>query len=714
MNTTLRPTNVAAAAFLVLVLVAGCAPGPSASSGPGTSGSGSSGVPVVLTGALSSRTAPLGATATVDPDSWALADRLAVPDYTADTTAALVAGLARSGIGTFADTTSTAPEQALGTAASPFELLDFQVHALAVGAWAGSSWSGAELDGVLPVPAGLTDAAPASVLLASYVAAVDSPGAALSRALMAGQDLLHPSTLRFPGVVLVLFVSDLATNGGHAAGPGPGTSPAPSQAKIGGSAQLAMAGGHSGAAGPILPAIELGSICSATTNWLQGMINRVFNALKLAEPSNFFGTIFVTVWNYAVDRLQALVQGVITTVTDAVLGSIRSVALGIAAAAEQVASILPYAVRVVATGGTAGSAFLLDSDPHQGVFTATVTAGDLPAWPAVLQDCANVAGIALPDFTAHDVPLTWGPLQASGDPLLSAVDSATTGVTDAAGQATWAFVTSVDPGDPTGELLKQLDSLPVAIHRPELDRLQDKLTAALLGPIPAVLRPFLAGLIAPAFDGLQARLNTLLDARGIGWVALIYHGKASPPPSPSASPAPSGSCNPNPVAAGSYSGTMTSVFKETITIGQGGSATGDVLATTDGTGPATLVVAADGTVTGAWTLETHESFDEIVAVKDSISIHDHRTEVFAYSGGTLIGTTCDLSLATATIKVVSCTDSLKGDCSGEPPPRGGAFTLKMGPPSSVAPGHPTWTWTYNETGGQPSVSATMTLAVSSQ
>lgn len=125
------------------------------------------------------------------------ADRLTSATYTPDTTAAMIAGLARSGIATFSDPANSILEQPVGTAASPFELLDFQTHALAVGAWAGSTWSGAELDAVLSVPTGLPDAARASVLLASYVAAVDSPGAALSRALMAGQDLAQPSTLRF-------------------------------------------------------------------------------------------------------------------------------------------------------------------------------------------------------------------------------------------------------------------------------------------------------------------------------------------------------------------------------------------------------------------------------------------------------------------------------------------------------------------------------------
>jgi hypothetical protein len=689
-------------AVIVLVFVAGCVPAAQAGA------SGAAGSIAAGQGAdLGAHVVPNGAIAPVDPADWAIADRLAAPDYTTDTTAALVAGLARSGIGTYADPASPTPEVGVAGSASPFQLLDFQAHALAVGAWAGSTWTGAELDGVLPIAPGMPDSAPASVLLASYVAAVDSPGASLSRALMGGQDLLQPSTLRFPGVVLVLFVSDLATNGGHAAGAIPAPSSGPSQAGIGGSARLAMAGGQAGAGEPILPAIELGSICSTTRNWLQGMINRVFNALKLAEPSNVFGRIFTTVWNYAVDHLQALVQGVITTVTDGVLGSIRSVAAAISVAAAQVASILPYAVRVVASGGTAASAFVLDTDPHEGVFTATVTAGDLPTWPAALQDCASVAGIALPDFTAHNVPLTWGTIQAPGDPLLARLDSATTAVTDGAGQATWGFMTSVDPGEPTGQQKTQMDSLPVAIHRPELDQLRDKLTAALLGPIPALLRPFLASLIAPAFDGLQGRLNTLLDARGTGWAALIYHDKASPEPSRPASPAPSTACG---VASGNYSGTVSSTSKETIDIGNT-NLVGNVLATSDGTGPAAIVVAADGSVSGTWSARTHLLFHEVV-MSYGAGVDDLRDEVYDSVGTSIGGPACDLSVGFGGLKIISCTDTLKGDCSDDPQPPGGAQLVEIGRPTAVTGSSVTWTWAYTETGGQPSINATFTLSVS--
>lgn len=155
-----RRLRCAAIIVVAITVLAACSPGPASSVAPLQTGS--SAAP-----ALASRTAPTGATAPVDPASWAFADRLTSSTYAPDTTAAMIAGLARSGIATFGDPGSSTPEQPLGTAASPFELLDFQAHALAVGAWAGSTWSGAELDAVLPVPSGLPDAAPASILLAS-------------------------------------------------------------------------------------------------------------------------------------------------------------------------------------------------------------------------------------------------------------------------------------------------------------------------------------------------------------------------------------------------------------------------------------------------------------------------------------------------------------------------------------------------------------------
>jgi hypothetical protein len=545
MNHRFRP---AAFLFAVLLLV-GCSP---AGQSPGASTVGSNTSPASSDSLA--HTPPTGATGLVDADAWAIADRLSTSAYTADTTAALVAGLARSGIGTYDDPSSADPSEGLTGAPSPFRLLGFQAHALAVGAWARSTFSGAELDTVVPLPSGLSGMPTTSELLAAYVASADSPGGALSRALMAGQDLLAPTKLRFPAIVLVLFASDLATDGGRLA-PGPSPSAAARQAGLP-MAGLALAG-PGGRVASIQPA-AVGEICSAAANWINGAIASLFNALKLATPDNAVGAIVTGIWNWLVNAAQQFVQGLLSSVTDAVLGTVRSIAAGIAAVATQVASILPYAIKVTAAGDGGGATFNLGSNPLHGTFTAAISAGDLPEWPAVLVDCAAVAQVALASFQARDIPLIWGPLQAPPDPLLAPIDSAITNDrTDASGRATWAFLTSVDPGDPTGEQKTQLDSMPVTVHRPDVEAARAHLTSALLGWIPGLVRPFVASLFAPYVDGLQARLNTLLDARGSGAAEIVFHAEASPAPSRSPGPTPSGACSPNPVTPGTYTGTMT-------------------------------------------------------------------------------------------------------------------------------------------------------------
>ena len=132
--------------------------------------------------AISARTLPGGATAGVDDASWA--SRVGSRRRPTPPTRPRPCRPAWPGRGSpwwrtaSTDPAAAAPEVPLTAAASPFELLDFQAHALAVGAWAGATWSGAELDAVVPVPPS-TGAPTTSELLAAYVGSADSPGGAL-------------------------------------------------------------------------------------------------------------------------------------------------------------------------------------------------------------------------------------------------------------------------------------------------------------------------------------------------------------------------------------------------------------------------------------------------------------------------------------------------------------------------------------------------------
>ena len=676
-------------AFLlaVVVLVGACATGPSTpaatspSAGAGTAGAGT---------AVAARLTPTGATAPIDDAAWALAGRLTAANYTSDTTSAMVAALARAGIATYSDPSSLGPETPLTGAASPLALLDFEVHGLAVGVWTGASWSGAELDSLMPIPAGSTDAAPASVLLASYVAAVDSPGAALARAVMAGQNLLDPATVRYPALVMFLFASDLATGGGQVAAPSGSPVPSASAAALAGSGELADIAKPDNGVDRILLADPAGGICSDAANWIESQISRLFDALKLAEPSNIIGKIFVTIWNFAVDVLHKFVEGLITSVTGAVLGTIQSIAGTISGIATQIASLLPYGVHVAVTGGDFGPDFNLGSSSRPGSYVATITAGDLPDWPAVLKDCASVAKIQLPDFSSKSVPITWGPVTTEGGTAaLLAGDDATKGndTTDKTGQATWAFTVAPDPGKKTGEDVTQADEMPVAAHRPELTQLRNALTNALLGFVPGLLRPFVEKeILSPTLESVQGSLNKILDARGYTDAFLHYHDDGSPNPS-SATPSPSAgtaSCTAS-LPAGTYTGTFTTksttiVPPGQIDLGEGGGSNDS------GTGPLNVTVGSDGTLSGTFHLDLlqHMVWTGLAeGTADTTMVQD----------GTVSSTLCSLTLNFQSEAQTGCTftgHGICGDNTGTIALTGLVPPLPLGAPKSVSGGVLTW------------------------
>ncbi len=630
----------------------------------------------------SSRPGPHGSTAPVDPAAWALADRLTARQYTPDTTAALVAALARSGVATFTDPGAVQPEQAVAGSMNPLRLLDFQAHALAVGAWAGAGYTGAELDTVLPAPADAADMPTASEILAGYVAAARTPGAAVARALMAGQNLFAPSTLRFPALVLVLFVAELAADSPASAHPSAAAAAGPSAARLVDTVKQQAGGG----------------ICSTAAHWVEDTIVGFFKALRLSTPDNLPGAIAVSIWNWLVGAAQAFVRHLITALTDAVLGTIRTIAFGFSEVAEKLMSLLPYAVTVMAVGDSGGGAtFTLGEQPQTGHFTAAISAGDLPDWPAVLADCAEVAKIRLPKFDPLGIPLTWGQLEGPADPLLTPTEPGhTKDVTDSEGRAQWGFVVAADPGDPTGGQLSQVMAMPVSVHRAELDQARDKLTFALLGSIPDLVRPYAARLLAPYLDGLQARVNVLLDARGRGTAYLVYHDGKRPTPTPA--PAASG-CGAGRLGPGTYTGTYTNTFVETIPMTGGATVDHD-----DATGPVSLTVAADGSVSGRWSYTSHQVFDEHAEVS-GVSIHHHVDATWAMTPGALTGTVCDLHLNSGTLSRVACT----GDCGDAPAPASQAALLPLGAPVSAGGGRATWRWQGNATDG--AYTDTLTLTV---
>ncbi len=194
---------------------------------------------------------------------------------------------------------------------------------------------------------------------------------------------------------------------------------------------------------------------------------------------------------------------------------------------------MPYVVHVTVSGGvTSGSEsglFDLGADPQEGSFDVAVSAGDLPKWPDVILACAKKANLTLPDFSTKNAPLTFGPLIVSYDPtplFFRGSGAADDTVTDANGQAHWPFVLAEDPGHGQGTLTHQSDTMPVAVHRKELQQARAALTAALLGGLPEILRPYVGILLQPILDSIQSASttsSTLAATRPCTWTTTCPH-----------------------------------------------------------------------------------------------------------------------------------------------------------------------------------------------
>ncbi|MGH7732165.1 MAG: hypothetical protein ACREOE_00325, partial [Gemmatimonadales bacterium] len=428
----------------------------------------------------------------------------------------------------------------------------------------------------------------------------------------------------------------LATDGGRVAAPSP--SP-PAAVRL-----LPLA-----ASGPVVaqPAIDVSLLCSGPSGWIDAVVQNLEAALISAMPPGIIGTVLGAALSWFIHIAAGVVKGLVDTFVAPVLTLIRGIAAVASGLAEQIASVLPFTVQVIAghTDTTGGATFFLASDPQRGQYTAYVKSGDLPSWPDAVAKCAAAAGIALPDFTAKGVPVTFGPLDAPGDPLLGPTDQAvTTTATDDTGKAVWPFLTARDPGDPTGEQRNQFDYMPVAVHRPELDTLKQRLTQSLLQPLPPILQSFVGALLAPVLNGILDRLNSILDVRGSGPAIIVYHDKAPATPPPSVTPAPSSACAVS-LPAGSYQGTFT-----TDNVAQVATVGGKPDTTTDhGTGPVKLSVATDGTLSGTLS----QAITEVENIQGAAAKYA-RVLTSNQIGDTISGTVCTMVIAYGSQTTTGC------------------------------------------------------------
>lgn len=426
--------------------------------------------------------------------------------------------LARSGIGTWEDPTAAGPIRPIEGVESPVRLLRDQVRAMALEAWASGGITGSDLDALVPAE---PDLAPPSWILAGYVSDVETEGAEVARALMGEPDWSRPEEALFPQLVLSLFTSDLARERMAEAG----VAAVPSGPRVSRAAHAAvMADVRTAQAG----------LCTQAATFLDATLSRVFAALRLGEGGG--GNIIVRIWDFVVSLAERVARAIVRELTQPVLDLIGRVASMAAMANAIVSVIRPWTVTVA--GVPPVTAKGVGGGPGQpGALVVRVDLGGLDDWPALVKDCARVAGHPLPNLKPEGAPVTWSVAQYPGGLM---AESGRQRRLDATGQARLDYVTLVDDiPAPWRDVPGQLVATAV-VERPGLERLRDIALDALfgeLGQARGVVEPFLRPIIAR----LTARLTSLISSRGYGPATVIYHVPDATPepdrtPGPTAPP----------------------------------------------------------------------------------------------------------------------------------------------------------------------------------
>jgi hypothetical protein len=427
---------------------------------------------------------------------------------------AVIEILARSGIGTYQTADAPEPIRPVEGVPSPVTLLVEQVRAMALEAWSGSGLLGRDLDPLVPAEPEL---ATPSLIVAGYVAAVDTEGAAVARQLMGEQDWAAAADLVFPQLVLTLFTSDIVRERMEttpvAARAGTDLRPVP----------LAAIDG---------PRTAQAGICSAAVGFLNGTLDRVFNALRLGGSG--FGVVVATIWNFVVSIAERTVRELIAEVTQPVLDMIGRVAAMAGMVASIVSAIRPWTVSVTAQPGVTAKG--VGGSPGQaGQIVVRVDLGGFDEWPPYVEDCARVAGHPLPNLKPEGAPVTWEPLVQQPGALVA--EGPRQARLDAEGVAKLDFQTLVDDLPAPWEDRAGVMSSRVTVERPALEDLRKLAVNELFALLPTLVRGIVEPYLRPTVDQLAQRLTALISASASGPATVIYHVPAATPP-PGATPVP--------------------------------------------------------------------------------------------------------------------------------------------------------------------------------
>lgn len=307
---------------------------------------------------------------------------------------AAVAALRLSGLTVVSDNGAVIAAVITSPTAQGLSLLQFQARGLAQEVANRDGLSGASIDRMtppIPLP-GVDQSITVSMMLAAYVKTADSNGAKVARGLMGDIDTAKHAGYVYPTIVVMSFLQEVA---------------------VPLLAEMEKANGPASrtplAAAIISAASFSGDPCGAINDFLNDLpatVTRAVNSISPESSGFLSGLLSVTAivagvaTNLAVEAAKGLIRH--APGVDAV----RSGMTALHAAADVKAMLTQWKVEV--TGGP-GNLHKIPGDPTAGTFTVTLSNGGptAPAWPPVVQSCADLLAIPLPDFNNPSATVEW-------------------------------------------------------------------------------------------------------------------------------------------------------------------------------------------------------------------------------------------------------------------------------------------------------------------
>ena len=406
-----------------------------------------------------------------------------------------------------ATTSPTAKSLSFSSTAQGLSLLRFQARGMAQEIANRDGLSGAGIDRMtLPIPLpNVNKSITVSMMIAVYVKTANTNGARVARGLMGDIDTAKHAEYVYPSLVIMSFLQEVAV---------------PLLAEMeaaNGPAAAALSIRQLLAAPVITVASFSGDPCGAINEFLDDLPATVTHAVSSVSPasSGFLSTLI---------SATAIVAGVATDLAvDAARGlirhapgvdAVRSGMTALHAAADVKAMLTQWKVEV---SGAPGDLHKIPGSPTSGTFTVTLSNGGTvaPSWPPVVQSCAELLDIPLPDFNNPSATVVWQ--KVAGFNVLAIEASRENALANSTAKFTFNTATESQEihDNPAAEKTTGPATVSATVSLPGLESLLSALSPGGSGGV--------GGVVSAGVSGAATPVAQELGTAKMGTVPVEYH-----------------------------------------------------------------------------------------------------------------------------------------------------------------------------------------------